>query len=1009
MDNKTQRIFYIAIPIVVTLIVLLVVLVFNKKPDIEELEIEFLNVNSAWADSIISEMSLEEKVGQIIFLSKEKGFSEEDSINIFVEKYNIGGATISDDSLNNYVNLVNNLQYKSRIPLFVGLASNNLSLDFIKDIVQYPSQKSIFSVADDSLQIKFAKLVAEQNRKLGINVNFLNLTDYIADTTKIDTVVIDFYTKKLCIYAKYLQQNKIFPCVKVVDFPNDTIQQLVKIETYKKLVQKGLPAVIYDKKSQEKIEYEGIIFKEYEKEEDISLFFENNYDVLVLNNNYNNLIQNLVDKASSKKKYLKILDNKVKKILLAKTWLNLNNYKKINIDSVSNYVNSLDKMLFSRELYQKSFTILKNKDDFLPIKNITNDFQSVSLGGQEYKTFQTSLNYYKDIFNIHLNPEIDKIDKRFKIYGEKIGIITLNDYPVNNEILSILKELNEKGKIIIVNFKNTNNLEKLKDFPYLVHVWDTTQIEQDFVAQMLFGGVATKGKLPFQIGDFKINTGFFTDKIRLKYTIPEEVGIDSEKLNKIDSIVNYGISRGATPGCQIFVAKNGCVILNKGYGYHTYSRRVKTKSTDVYDVASVTKIAATTLSAMKMVEQGKLSLDQEIGKYFKDTKIEYTRIKPDTILNIDTLNLNEIKDINKILKYQDTLHLNDSIIVAYDTLIITATPRLNIFKVTARDLLRHESGLSPAMPILRFLLWRQEYNKYVDVFYNQRDTIRNDTIQNDTIQNDSIVNDSIPEKIILTKSEYRNTLYSNRFVKDSSEVQIASGMYLNKRYQDTLWIDTKQLRTYSRKIYQYSDVNMILLQQVIDTINDSDIDKYTQRNFYIPLGLQTAGYKPLKRFSLNKIVPTEVDNFWRQQLIHGHVHDPSAAMIGGISGNAGLFSSAHDLGVLFQMVLNGGIYGGHKFIGSSIIDLFTRTQSDSHRGLGFDKWSKRQIIAKSASPNTYGHTGFTGCCVWVDTDSEIVFVFLSNRVHPSANNWRLNSYKIRNNTHQAVYDAIISE
>ncbi len=997
MNESTKKILFITIPIAVILIIVSVFFIFNKDTDNEEIEIEFLNVNSAWADSIISEMTIEEKVGQIIFLSKNKGFSEKDNINLFIEKYNIGGAILSEDSLANYVNLINNLQKKSKIPLFVGLSSNNLSLDFINDITQYPSQKTIFSVADDSLQIKFAKLVAEQNNKLGVNINFLNITDYIADTTEIDTATLIFYNKKLNLYAKYLQENKVFPCIKVVDFPNDTVQKTSKIETYKKLISKGLPSIIYNKNSQEKLEYKGVVFKEYEKEEDISLFFENNYDVLIFNNDYENLIEELTDKANSKKKYLKILNAKVKKILLAKTWLNLNNYKKIDIDSATAYVNSLDKMLFSRELYQKSFTILNNKDDFLPIQNITSDFQSVSLGKKEYKTFQASLNHYKDVFNIHLNPEVDKIEARFKIYGEKNGIITLNNYPINNEILNILMELNEKGKIIIVNFKNTNNLEKLKDFPYLIHVWDTTQIEQDFVAQLIFGGIPAKGKLPIQIADFKINTGSFTDKIRLKYTIPEEVGIDSKKLNKIDSIVNYGINRGATPGCQIFVAKNGCVILNKGYGYHTYSRRINTKTTDVYDVASVTKIAATTLSAMKMVEQGKLSLGKEIGTYFDNTKIEYTRIKPDTILNIDTLNLNEVKDINKILKYQDTLHINDSIIVAYDTLIITATPRLNIFKVTARDLLRHESGLLPAMPILRYLLWRQEYNKYVDQFINQQDSLKIDTI----------INDSIPEKIMLTKNEYRNTLYSNRFVKDSSEVQIASGMYLNKSYEDTLWIDTKQLRAYSRKIYQYSDVNMILLQQVIDSINNSNIDKYTQRNFFIPLGLQTTGYKPLKRFSLAKIVPTERDNFWRQQLIHGHVHDPSAAMIGGISGNAGLFSSAHDLGVLFQMVMNGGSYGGRKFLGSSTIDLFSRTQSDSYRGLGFDKWSKRQIIAKSASPNTYGHTGFTGCCVWVDPDSEIVFVFLSNRVHPSANNWKLNSYKIRNNTHQAVYDAII--
>ncbi len=1022
MNKNTKLILFVAIPIALLLIVVSLFSIFNKKKVDEIVEIEFLNVNTAWADSMILQMSLEEKIGQLVLLSKEEGFATNDSIQLLINQYNIGGAVFAEKNLEKHIEMINNIQTQNKIPLFVGVDTDNHSLNFLSDIIQFPSQKSVLSIKDDSLQVGYAKLIAEQNSKLGVNLNFINLTNYIADTTELDTAIINFYGKKISLYANYLQKKDIFPCVEIIDLHKDTTKNVEKNQIYKHLFKKGLPSIVF-KENERDIIFDGLVFKEYQKEEDISLFFENNYDVLILNNNYNELISNLVDAVKSKKKYTKILNTKVKKILLAKTWLKLNDYKKIDMDSVLSFSNSLDKMLLSRELFQKSITILNNKNDFLPIKNLTNDFQAILLGEKEYKTFQTSLNYYKDIFAIHLNPEVDNVDLRLKIYGEKTGIISINDYPLNDKLLSILTEINKKQKLIIVNFKNIANLEKLKDFPYLVHIWDTTQIEQDFSAQLLFGGIEAVGKLPISIGDyFKFNTGFTTKKTRLKYTIPEEVGIDSEKLSKIDSIINYGISRGATPGCQVFVAKNGCVIVNKGYGFHTYSKSNRVKSTDIYDVASVTKIAATTMSAMKMLEQGKLSLDKEIGEYFDDTHIEYTRIKPDTILNIDTLNLNDVKDIKKILRHQDTLHINDSIIVAYDTLIITATPRLNIFKVTARDLLRHESGVIPAMPILKYLLWRQEYYKYVEHFNSQKnkfnqDSIKKDSTIIDSVKHEVVVQDSLSRdsvktntniilQTLLTKSQFRDRIYSNSYKKDSSEVEIAQAMFLNKRYNDTLWLDTRQLRVYSRKIYQYSDVNMILLQQVIDSINDTNMDEYTRKTFYKPLGLQTTTYKPLDHFNKSKIVPTEVDNFWRQQLIHGHVHDPSAALIGGISGNAGVFSSAHDMGVLFQMLLNGGVYGGSKFLGNSTIDLFSRTQSDSYRGLGFDKWSKRQIIAKDASPNSYGHTGFTGCCVWIDPDNEIVYVFLSNRVHPSAKNWKLNSYKIRNNVHQAVYDAM---
>ena len=129
--------------------------------------------------------------------------------------------------------------------------------------------------------------------------------------------------------------------------------------------------------------------------------------------------------------------------------------------------------------------------------------------------------------------------------------------------------------------------------------------------------------------------------------------------------------------------------------------------------------------------------------------------------------------------------------------------------------------------------------------------------------------------------------------------------------------------------------------------------------------------------------------------------------MGGIAGNAGLFANANDLAMFFQMILNKGSYGGEQYLSSSTVDLFTSAYI-GHRGLGFDKPPQGEdyIIAKSASPDSYGHTGFTGTCVWVDPNEELVFIFLSNRIHPKSNNWKLNTLRIRQRVHQAVYDAI---
>ena len=999
MKKKIKIILLIAIPVILLSLVAVYFIFFNHK-EVVKSQVDFLNVDEKWADSLIAEMTIEEKIGQVVFLKTNNEKNLNDSILFFIEKYKIGGAVVEQNTISDYVNLINVIQKKTQIPLFIGMETENLGFNFLTDIQNFPTQKAIYSVSEDTLQKSYANLIAQQSSKIGVHINFLNNFDILKNISEYDTTLLNFIYTQTEIYSNYFLQNKVFPCLNINNI-SEKDTSLLKI--YNKIFKNGLPAISIENNFLEQyknINFNGITFKTYTSEQDFESFFKENNDVLIINNNYQTIIDKLIETANSKRKYKKELDDKVKKILLAKTWLGLNNYKKANINVIKRGAKSMSITLLSRKLYEKSIILLKNDEMIIPIKNIQSKIQIIVLGENNLGYLEKSIENYKSFLSITLNPQEDDMKNRFKIYENNTGIIAINNYPVDSILINQLKKINETNNLIIVNFGIFENIEKFNDFPTVIHVYDTTRVEQEFAGQLIYGGISAKGKLPFSINnDFPFGTGVITNKTRFKYSIPEEVGIDSKKLLKIDSIINDGISRGAMPGCQVFVAKQGQVIWNKGYGFHSYGKQNPVEVTDLFDIASVTKVAATTLSAMKMVEQGRLSLNREIGNYFENTHIEYTRIKPDTILNIDTLNLNEIKNLRKILKYQDTIHLNDSIIVAYDTLIVTATPSRNIFKVTARDLLRHESGISPAVPILKLLLWGREYNKYVKNFNSRKNLGETDSIRNDSIKKN--------EKL-LSKQEFRNRIYSNSYNKDSSEVQIAGGFYLNKSYQDTLWIDIKQIRCFSRKIYQYSDINMVLLQQTIDSINNFGIDQFVKNTFYNSLGMQTT-YKPLEHFGIGKIIPTERDNFWRRQLIHGHVHDPSAALLGGISGNAGLFSSAQDLGILFQMLLNGGTYGGRKYLQESTINVFTRTQTDSYRGLGFDKWSKRQIIAKSASPNTYGHTGFTGCCVWVDPDSEIVYIFLSNRVHPSAKNWRLNSYKIRNNVHQAVYDAMIKE
>jgi CubicO group peptidase (beta-lactamase class C family) len=194
------------------------------------------------------------------------------------------------------------------------------------------------------------------------------------------------------------------------------------------------------------------------------------------------------------------------------------------------------------------------------------------------------------------------------------------------------------------------------------------------------------------------------------------------------------------------------------------------------------------------------------------------------------------------------------------------------------------------------------------------------------------------------------------------------------------------------------------------------LDEYVQKTFYIPLGMNTTGYKPFMHFGVERIVPTEEDNYFRRQLMRGYVHDESAAMFGNVSGNAGLFSNAYDLSILYQMLLNGGELDGHRYLKKETIDFFNQYHSDiSRRGYGFDKPEKDNDKRREpypsalASPETFGHTGFTGTCVWVDPEAKLVYVFLSNRVYESRDNNLLGRLNIRGKIMDAIYQALQKE
>ena len=251
---------------------------------------------------------------------------------------------------------------------------------------------------------------------------------------------------------------------------------------------------------------------------------------------------------------------------------------------------------------------------------------------------------------------------------------------------------------------------------------------------------------------------------------------------------------------------------------------------------------------------------------------------------------------------------------------------------------------------------------------------------------------------------------------DSFPIQVANGLYMSRSWVDSIFYMIYRSKVSGERKYLYSDLGFYLFFRMIERMSNKPFAEYVDSMFYRPLGAYTLGYNPLHKFSADNIAPTEDDLIFRRQIIRGFVHDPGAAMLGGVSGHAGLFSSANDLAKMMQMYLNGGTYGGHRFLQQDEIDKFTSSvdgDNGNRRGLGFDKPQLDTTrsggpTCKGISLSSYGHTGFTGTMVWMDPSTGLLYIFLSNRVYPDAMNKKLIQMDVRTNIQRAIYDAMLT-
>ena len=933
-----------------------------------------------WVDSIYNSMSIQEKVGQLFMVDVFSKDSKDrtDLINLLIKDYYIGGIIFSKGGPVRQAKLSNQYQKISKTPLLMAMDAEWGLAMRLDSTYAYPWNMTLGAIADNQIVYDIGKQIGAHVKRMGMHINFSPVVDI---NTNPDNPIIgnrsfgedrNNVTNKALAYMRGMQStgilanakhfpghgdtdldsHKILPTISFTKKRLDSIE----LHPYKRLFQEGLssvmiahlnvPALEKRKKFpssiskaivtdllQNDLNFQGLIFTDalnmkgasnFKKpgEIDLAAFLAGN-DVLLISESIPKAHQLIVEAFRKGKISEERLSRSVKKILFAKYKVGLSNYQPIELNSLLSDLNTpYDDMLYEKAI-ENALTVLKNDRLIIPIKKIEKTkIAYVHMGDDTGTYFFNQLNKYAQVDWIKANSITEYKEKLKKYELTIIGFHKSNanpwkEYKFSDHELTKLYEISRTNKVILDVFTRPyaiNDIQSFSNINGILLSYQNSKISQELSAQLIFGSITAKGSLPVSIGNqFPLNTTNFTRlQKRLQYGTPESVGVNSTKLKKIDSLVNYGIKKNMMPGAQVLVARKGKIIYNKAFGYHTQEKINKVSENDIYDLASLTKILATLPMVMKLVDDSTISLDTKISELLP----EYF-----------------------------------------------ATNKENI---TVKEMLSHYARIKSWIPF------------YLETL-------------------DSL---NLPDKKYYSKSK------SNDF-----EIQVANDLYVRNDMKDSLYLKIKESELYNRLRYKYSDLPFYILKEFLERHHNKQFKDLVQNELYQLIGANRTTFLPLEKFTLDMIPPTEIDQYFRMQKIHGFVHDQGAALLGGISGHAGLFSNANDIAKIMQMYLWNGSYGNDQYIKSETIDLFNSCNfcdADVRRGVGFDKPQLDDIgpTCGCISMNSFGHSGFTGTFTWADPDEEIIYVFLSNRTYPSADNKSIIENNLRSDIQGLIYESI---
>ena len=940
-----------------------------------------------WVDSVFRTLSPDEKIGQlmVVRLSSINAARQviflDSAVEAAVRQYNIGSICLFQGAPVKQASLVNFFQSIARTPILMTIdGENGVGMRF-DSVAGLPRQMMLGAVRDPDLIYRYGRWVGEQCKRMGIHVNYAPVVD--VNNNPANPVINDrSFGQNKEIVAQYgLQYMKGMQDVGVMasakhfpghgdvsvdshyDLPviNKDRAALDSLELYpfRELIRGGVGSVMVAHLSipaidntankptsisarnvtgllREELGFQGLTFTDALEMKGVTKYYPDgqaSVEALIAGNDMLCLPGDIPKAVASIRKAIKkrklswaAIDEHVRRVLRAKYAYGLANMSPVRLEGLTADLNRRSPEI-RREVALKAVTLARYADPsvFPLTPGASRRVALISLGTSRDNEFtrKMRLDYDADVFHFDYRQSPARVPSVLELIRQRYDAVVISihglarfpgkQFGMSDPALQLWREAIAMKPHTVVLFGNPYAAQLACQTKNLLVCYEDEPITREVAGEMMAGRLQPSGRLPVTICE-NLPAGTGHTSQLMPVVPPHILGMRPESLAMIDSLAHDAIRQQATPGCVVLVARKGRIVYEKAFGYQTYDSTHPVQPEMLWDMASVTKICATTLSVMKLYDQGRLSLEGTLGDY-----LPWTRGSDKEGLRI-------------------------------------------------RDILLHQARLKSFIP-----------------FY--RETIDTAT--------------GIPKD-----GYYRNT------PGQGYDIRVTEGMYLRNDFRDTMYRRMVQSKLEKPDNYIYSDNDFIFLGKIVESISGLPLDAFVAKEFYRPMGLVSPGFKPLERFPRSMVAPTEAERIFRRSLVHGDVHDPGAALFGGVAGHAGLFSSAYDIAVLMQMLLNKGVMNGRRYLSDSTIDLFTAYHSNiSRRGLGFDKPEKDNPTRKdpyptlSASPLTFGHTGFTGTCAWADPSQDLVFVFVSNRVHPDGSN-KLLRMNVRSNIHEQIYQSL---